>query len=138
MIPLLALFFSLVAPGAGHVFVGKFTQGIVIGIFFALWKSALLPLGIRVFRLSMLQPLLKFLYVCNLLYIMLVCYAVFSAFWYGLKGGTTHFWYAVVFSVCVMVTYKKTFNRVIFTLLCGRTGVYEILCNLKNISTEKR
>lgn len=135
---LFALFFSLLAPGAGHVFMGNFAEGICIGLLFALWKSALLPLGIRVLRITELEKLLKYFYVCNWLYILLVCYAVFSAFWRGFWCESGHFLYAILFAICVIVTYKNTFNRVIFTMLCGRTSIYDMVRNSKSIPSGEK
>ena len=75
MILLLALLFSLVAPGAGHILTGNYLQGIIIGIVFALGKSTFLPLALRVFKVTTLKQTLQFFYVCNVVYMLLIFYA---------------------------------------------------------------
>ena len=73
-----------------------------------------------------------------LLVCLLVCYAVFSAFWRGFWCEDGHFLYAFLFAICLIVTYKNTFNRVIFTMLCGRTGIYDMVRSSRNIPSGEK
>ena len=52
MTPALALLFSLVAPGAGQILNGDFAQGVLLGALFAFGKSVLLPLMLRILRVT--------------------------------------------------------------------------------------
>lgn len=131
MTAMLSLFISLFAPGAGHVFVGKYGEGILLGALFALGKSALMPLTIRIFKVQDLRRLLYVFYWFNWGYIALVLYAGISACAYGSKAQKMHFLHAILFVFCVILIYKRTFNKFIFTALCGRTGVYECWCKLR-------
>ncbi len=138
MSALFALLLSLVAPGAGQIYLGFFTEGIVIGILFALGKSALLPLVLRAFGVTTLRRTLQIFYGCNLGYMALICYAALSSFWRGVAATQTNFLYAVLFAVMVTLVYKNTLNPFIFTALSGRSGVYEILRANKKSTTKKK
>lgn len=138
MIATLALFISLFAPGAGHIFVGKYGEGILLGALFALGKSALLPLVIRVFKVQDVRRLLYVFYWFNWSYIALILYAGISSFAYGTRAQEMHFLQAILFVFCVVLIYKRTFNKFIFTSLCGRTGVYEYWCKLRKTPSEKK
>ena len=67
-----ALMISLVAPGAGQVLTGHYGEGIVLGLLFALGKSVLLPLVLRVFKVESLKRTLQIFYACNWCYILLI------------------------------------------------------------------
>lgn len=132
-----ALLFSLVVPGAGQIFTGHYGEGIVLGLLFALGKSVLLPLVLRVFKVESLKRTLQIFYACNWCYILLISYAVCSAVWHGFYAQQTHVWYAFLFALAVSLGYRNTLNAFVFTALCGRTGVYSILRQKKQSPTEK-
>lgn len=134
----LCFLFSLVCPGAGQIYAGDFAAGLIISVFFALGKSALLPLAVRAFRVNEPFRALRFFYACNWCYILLIIGAAVGALWRGFYAEGAHFLYAVLFSVCVRLTYKNTFNKFIFTALCGRTGVWELLAKTRKTPTEKK
>lgn len=136
MTPFVALLFSLMAPGAGQIFTGHWAEGIALGLFFAFGKSVLLPLVLRLFKVESLKHTLQIFYVCNWCYIGLIAYAVCAAVWHGFYAPQTHAWYAVLFAVAVSLAYRNTLNAFIFTALCGRTGIYSILKNKKQSSSE--
>lgn len=138
MISVLALIFSLIAPGAGHVLEGLYAEGFIIGILFAFGKSTFLPLLLRVFNVASLKRTLQILYTCNLFYMLLILYAAVSSLIRGFNAQQIHFWQAVLFAVAVTLSYKKTLNAFIFTALCGRTGVYPLLRMKKETPTEKK
>lgn len=138
MTALTALLLSLVAPGAGHIFNGNYTEGIFLGVLFAFGKSTLLPLGLRLFKVSRLKRTLQILYAVNCFYIVLILYASLSSFWHGFYVRETHLWYAILFALAVTLAYKNTLNAFIFTALCGRTEVYGMLRSRREIPTEKK
>ena len=138
MTSFLALLFSLVAPGAGHIFIGAYAEGFVLGGFFALGKSALLPLVLRMFNITDLKRTLQIFYICNCCYMALILYAAVSSLWRGFYAEQMHFLYALVFAICVTVVYKNTLNAFIFTALCGRSGVYGLLRAKATSPTEKK
>jgi len=134
----LALLFSLVAPGAGQIFIGKFMQGILFGFLFSLGKSALLPLCLRLFRVTKLKRMLQFVYLCNWGYIVLIFGASAAAFFQAQHAVEKHWVAAIFFIVCVRTIQKQTFNSFIFTALCGRSGMWKILQSIsKNTSGKK-
>lgn len=135
---LIALVLSLAAPGAGHIFNGFYTEGLVLGVLFAFGKSTFLPLILRVFGVGNLKRTLQIFYVCNWFYIALICYAALTSFWSGFSVRQTHFWYALLFAVAVSLAYRNTLNAFIFTALCGRTGVYAILRAGRKSPTETK
>lgn len=137
MIALLAVLFSLIAPGAGHALTGDWTQAVVLGGMFALGKTALLPFSLRVFRVQTLKRTLQFFYVCNWCYIALIFYAVISALWCGLKAQEIYFLHACLFAVAIILVQKNTKNKFIFASLCGREGVWELLQKMRNSPTRK-
>ena len=124
-------------PGAGQIFAGHYGEGIVLGLLFALGKSVLLPLVLRVFKVKSLKRTLQIFYACNWCYILLISYAVCSAVWHGFYAQQTHVWYAFLFALAVSLGYRNTLNAFVFTALCGRTGVYSILRQKKQSPTEK-
>lgn len=134
----LALLFSLVAPGAGHIFIGSYVEGFVLGGLFVVGKSALLPLALRAFKITDLKRTLQFFYVCNWVYMVLILYAAASSLWRGFYAEDTHFLFALVFAVCVTLVYKNTLNAFVFTALCGRSGVYSLMRGNKKSPTEKK
>ena len=138
MIALLAVLFSLIAPGAGHALTGDWTQSVVLGGVFALGKTTLLPLSLRMFRVRTVRRTLQFVYVCNWCYIALIFYAVVSAFGCGLKAQEIYFLHACLFAVAIILVQKNTRNKFIFASLCGREGVYELLQKMHNSPTEKK
>ena len=133
-----AFLFSLAAPGAGHIFIGSYTEGFVLGGLFAVGKSALLPLMLRAFQITDLKRTLQFFYVCNCCYIALILYAAVSSLWRGFYAQQAHFLYAIAFAVCITIVYKNTLNAFVFTALCGRSGVYALLHNKRKAPTEKK
>lgn len=137
MIALLAVLFSLIAPGAGHALTGDWMQAAVLGGVFALGKTALLPLSLRVFRVRTLKRTLQFFYVCNWCYIALIFYAVIGAFWRGLNVQEIYFLRACLFAVAVILVQKNTKNKFIFTALCAREGVWELLYKMHHSPTRK-
>lgn len=138
MTPALCLIFSLIFPGAGQIYAGDYAAGIIIGLLFALGKSALLPLSFRVFKVNDLPRALRFFYVCNCGYIALICGAAAGALWRGFYAPETHFLYAFLFAVAGIAAYKNTFNKFIFTALCGREGVWEAFAKTRKSPTEKK
>ena len=133
-----ALLFSLMAPGAGQILIGKFFQGILFGLLFALGKSALLPLSLRLFGVTQLKRMLRFMYVCNWGYIMLIFVAAAAAFFQAQHVVQKNWLAAVCFIICVRVIQKQTFNSFIFTALCGRSGMWKILQKYSINTTEKK
>ncbi len=138
MTAFLAMLFSLVAPGAGHILIGCYGEGFFLGVLFALGKSTLLPLGLRIFNVSDLKRTLQILYACNWGYIVLILYAAVSSFWRGFYAEQIHFLYAVLFAIIVTLVYKNTLNNFIFTALCGRTEIYELLRAKQKSQTVKK
>lgn len=134
----IGLVFSLIFPGAGQIYCGDYAAGITVGVFFALGKSTFLPLAVRVFRVDNLLRALQFFYVCNWFYIALICCAAAGAFWRGFSVRDTHFLYAFLFALAGIAVYKNTFNKFIFTALCGRAGVWEALAKTRKSPTEKK
>lgn len=133
-----SLLFSLVCPGAGQVYAGDYASGICIGFLFALGKSALLPLAVRIFHADDLPRALKLFYACNWFYILLILGAACGALWRGFYARETHFLYAFLFACAGIAAYKNTFNKFIFTSLCGREGVWEVLMKTRKSPTEKK
>ena len=134
----LALVFSLMAPGAGQIFIGKFGQGILLGALFALGKSALLPLSLRVCKVTQLKSVLQFFYVCNWCYIILILTAALTAFFQTAITEKKYFLATLFFIICVRLIKKQTFNAFIFTALCGRSGMWKILQSVSSSQTVKR
>lgn len=134
----LALLFSLMAPGAGQIFIGKFAEGILLGVLYALGKSALLPLSFRLFKVTQLKRTLQFFYVCNWCYIFLILYAMSAAFFQAKNSTGNYFLATILFIICVRLVQKQTLNKFIFTTLCGRIGVWEIWQDLRKSQTEKK
>ncbi len=135
---IIALFASLVAPGAGQALTGDWIQAVIIGGLFALGRNALLPLSLRIFRVVSMRSTLKFFYVCNGCYIALIFYAALSAFWQGLHTLEMHGWSALLCAMAIISVYKTTKNKILFTLLCGRSGVYELWQQMHPSPTEKK
>lgn len=138
MTAFMSLIFSLVYPGAGQIYAGDYVAGIAIGLLFMLGKSALLPLALRAGKVDDLPRALRFFYVCNWGYIVLILGAAACAFWRGFYARETHFLYAFLFALAGITAYKNTFNKFIFTALCGREGVWEVLVKMRKSSTEKK
>ena len=138
MILFLAVLFSLMAPGAGHILTGHYAQGILIGIGFALGKSALLPLSLRIGKITTLKRTLQFFYVCNVAYMLLILYAVLSVAWLGVYAKKIYFLHALIFTFVIILIYKRTQNKFIFTALCGREGIYELMQEMNKSTTEKK
>ena len=138
MTALVALLFSLIAPGAGHALTGHWGQAILIGGIFALGKNALLPLSFRLGRVRTLKRALRFLYVCNWCYIALIFYAVISAFWYGFYTQEMYILRACLFAAVVILVQKNTKSKFIFTALCGRAGMWELVQKIYKSPTEEQ
>ena len=135
---LIAVFFSLIAPGAGHIFAGDYTQGVVLGLLFVLGRSGLLPLALRVLKVKTLKGVLQAFYSCNCFYITLIFYALISSFLQTKSNAPVHFLYAFIFAICISVAYKKAFSKFIFTALCGREDLYELYLKNKKLPSEKK
>ena len=72
---IIALFLSMVAPGAGQIFNGDYWLGALLGGMFALGKTAVLPLLVRGLRLKREESILKLFYWFNWLYsVCVICY----------------------------------------------------------------
>ena len=137
MIAFLSVFFSLIAPGAGHVLIGDYWQGLILGGLFALGKSAFLPLSIRIGKVNTLKRVLQFFYVCNMGYILLILYAIVSAAWNGFQAQEMHILQALIFIFSVVLVYKRTQNKFIFTALCGRSGIYDLMMKMQKSQKRK-
>lgn len=135
---LLAVLFSLVAPGAGNIFAGDYAQGAVLGLLFVLGRSGLLPLALRAFKVQTFKGVLQAFYTCNCFYITLIFYAIVSSFLQTKSNAPVHFLYAIIFAICISVAYKKAFSKFIFTAICGREGVYEFYLKNKKLPSEKK
>lgn len=133
-----SVLFSFIFPGAGQVYAGDYVAGALIGLLFALGKSAFLPLAVRVFKVNDLPRALKLFYACNWFYILLIFGAAAGALWRGFQVRETHFLYAFLFAVAGIAAYKNTFNKFIFTALCGRKGVWEAFIKTRKSPTEKK
>ncbi len=133
-----SLLFSLMAPGAGQIFIGRFAEGLLYGVLFSLGKSAFLPLSLRLFRVTTLKRTLQFFYVCNWGYIVLILGSALAAFLQTKNGMNGYVLYAILFIVCVRLIKKQTFNSFIFTALCGRKGIFNILQKIRKTSTENK
>lgn len=134
---MVALLVSLMAPGAGQIFCGNFLQGIIWGTLFALGKSALLPLCLRIFKIKKLKTTLYAFYVWNWIYIFVILVAAFAAFAQAQAVTKNYFLQTVLFILCVRIVKKQTFNSFIFTALCGRSGVWNILLKTSHLPSEK-
>ncbi len=135
MTAVVAVLFSLIAPGAGHALTGHWVQACVLGGVFSLGKNALLPLSLRLFRVQSLTRTLQFLYVCNWVYIGLIFYAIISAFWCGLHAQKIYFLQACFFAIAIMLVQKNTQHKFIFTALCGREGMWELMQRMRKSPT---
>ena len=135
---LIAVLFSLIAPGAGHIFAGDYTQGVVLGLLFVLGRSGLLPLCLRALKVHTFKGVLQAFYACNCFYITLIFYAIVSSFLQTKSNVPVHFLYAIIFAICISVAYKKAFSKFIFASLCGREGVYEFYLKNKKLPSEKK
>ena len=138
MTAIAALLFTLIAPGSGHALTGNYAQAIVIGLLFALGKNALLPIGLRIFRVTTLKRTLLAFYICNCCYITLIFYALISAFLGALNAHKMFVWQAVLFALMIILIQKNTKSKIIFSALCGRTGVWEIMEKMRKSPTEKK
>lgn len=133
-----SVLFSFICPGAGQIYTGDYALGIGIGLLFVLGKSALLPLSFRVFKVNDLLRALKLFYVCNWFYILLIFTAAAGALWRGFYARETHFLYALLFACAGIGAYKNTFNKFIFTALCGREGAWEAFAKTRKSPTKKK
>lgn len=138
MMKVLALLFSLMAPGAGHIFTGDYTQGIVLGGLFSVGRSGLLPLSLRLFKVQSERGMLQAFYACNWFYILLILYAAVSAFLQTESNTSAHFLYAIFSVICISVAYKKTFSAFIFSAICGRKNAYAFYLKNRKSPTEKK
>ena len=135
---LVAILFSLIAPGAGHIFAGDYVQGAVLGALFVLGRSGLLPLALRVLKVQSVKGMLQAFYTCNCFYITLIFYALVSSFLQTKSNAPVHFFYALIFAICVSAAYKKAFSKFIFSAICGRTGAYEFYLKNRKSPSEKK
>lgn len=137
MNPIITLFLGLMAPGAAQIFNGQYAKGIVFGALFALGRSVALPLCVRAFSIrSERAVLLTFLWA-NRLYVAVIFYALLDGFYNSFFVSQTHAWSAVISAVMIVAVSKNTFKNFLFTMLCGRAGLYEILVP-KNISSSEK
>ena len=138
MTAVVAVLFTLIAPGAGHALTGNYVQACMVGGLFALGKNALLPLSLRLFGVQSKKCALQFFYVWNWLYIALIFYAIISACWCGIYAQKINVWYAIIFAFAIILLQKNTQNKFIFTALCGREGVWEFMQQMHKFPTEKQ
>jgi len=129
---------SLIGPGAGQIFVGKFTEGMIIALLFIFTKPVLVPLTIRFLRLDKLRGALKLLYACNLFYMGLIIYAFVRSLVSVGNAPQLYVWYGLVSAFAIVLTYKNIFNEFIFSSLCGRTEIYNWACGKGNLPTGKK
>lgn len=137
MNPLFALLLSLVGPGAGQVFNGQIGKGVAVGVLFALGKTALLPLIIRLFKITSEKGTLRLFYWFNIFYIALISYAAFDSFYYAFFTQNTRWLWAILTALIVAGVWRNTRNELVFTLLSGRAGIYRFTRSKKNSPTEK-
>lgn len=127
MKPVIALLLGLCAPGAAQIFNGEFTKGIVFGVLFALGRSVFLPLCLRIFSIrSERAVLLTFLWA-NRLFVGVILYALVDGVYQAFFVSQTYGWSAVLSAVMIVAVSKNTFKNFLFTALCGRAGLFEIL-----------
>ncbi len=124
---IIALVLSMVAPGAGQVFNGDYWLGAALGGMFALGKTALLPLSVRVLRVQTEEGLLKLFYWFNWLYSLCVLFAIVQAGARGFGGAQSHPWTGVLSAFMIVAVFKNTHKEILFSALCGRRGLYEII-----------
>jgi len=136
MIKLVAVFFTLIAPGAGHVLSGHYTQGAVIGLLFAVGRSGLLPLVLRALNVQTERGLLQTFYAFNWFYIVLIWYAIIDSFLQTKSNAPLHFLQAIFCAACILVAYKNTFCKFIFEALSARRGAYELYLKIKKLPSE--
>lgn len=137
MNPLFCALLSLIGPGAGQVFNGQLGKGIVVGVLFALGKSAMLPLIIRLFKITGEKPTLRLFYWFNIFYIGLITYALFDSFYFAFFIEKVNWMYALFAAAVITLVQRNTNNELIFTLLSGRGGIYKFLRGNKNLRREK-
>ena len=128
---------SLISPGAGQIFVGKFTEGIIIALLFIFTKPVLVPLAIRLLRITQLRRVLQILYADNLFYMGLIMYAFVRSLVSAWNAQEIYVWYALVGAFVILITYKNVFNEFIFSSLCGRTEIYDWARRKSNSPTDK-
>lgn len=122
-----AFLISLVAPGAGQIFNGQYVLGVLLGGMFALGKTALLPLLIRLLKIRTEVAALKLVYWFNWAYGLCVLFAIFQAAVVGFEQTQRHPWTALISAFAIVCVYKNTMKEILFAALCGRTGMYQLI-----------
>lgn len=135
---IIALFLSMVAPGAGQIFNGDYWLGALLGGMFALGKTAVLPLMVRGLRLKTEESILKLFYWFNWLYSVCVLFAIVQATVRGFGVTVTHPWTAVLCALMIISVYKNTQKEILFSALCGRRGLYQVLRPVRKSPTESQ
>ncbi len=82
---LIALLFSLICPGAGQMFYGDFVKVIIFSFIFVFGKIVVLPLLIRIFRITKPEKILKFAYVFNIFYICVIVLSIIDAVFFTFR-----------------------------------------------------
>ena len=113
-----AVFFSLLAPGAGAVFNAQNAKGFVFLFLFCLGKSFILPLILRFFAGVNLTRGLKIIYVFNIIYVSIIALSIVdSAFFASAKNA--NFVFAFVCALCARAAQMNTLHENIFNMLSG-------------------
>ncbi len=134
----IALILNMVAPGAGQIFNGDYWLGAALGILFALGKTALLPLMVRAFKVRSEEAILKLFYWFNWFYSLCVLFAIVQGTARGFSVTVTHPWTAVLCAFMIVSVYKNTHKEILFSALCGRRGLYEVLVVARKSPTESQ
>lgn len=122
-----AFLISLVAPGAGQIFNGQYGLGVLLGGMFALGKTALLPLLVRLLKIRTEVAALRLVYWFNWAYGLCVLFAIFQAAVVGFEQTQRHPWTALISAFAIVCVYKNTMKEVLFEALCGRAGIYQLI-----------
>lgn len=133
-----ALFLSMVAPGAGQIFNGDYGLGALLGCIFALGKTAVLPLSVRVFRIKTEEGVLNLFYWFNWGYSLCVLFAIVQAAVRGFSGADSHPWTGILSAFIIVSVYKNTHKEILFSSLSGRSGLYQIIKPNRKSSSESQ
>lgn len=134
----LALLLSMIAPGSGQIFNGDYWLGAALGVMFSLGKTALLPLMVRAFKVRSEEGILKLFYWFNWLYSLCVLFAIVQATACGFSVSIVHPWTAVLCAFMIVSVYRNTHKEILFSALCGRRGLYQILLPVRKSPSESQ
>ncbi len=118
MYSIFAVFFSLLAPGAGAVFNAQYLKGLVFILLFCLGKSFFLPLFLRFFARANLVRGLKIIYIFNIVYISIIAISIIDSALFA-SDKNANFILAFVCAVCARAVQINTLNENIFNMLSG-------------------